>query len=68
MKHGHYSDNVSWCWTCAVSDTDTYNYTELCNFCQIINGVGVSVSVFVSVLHRVKLIRPVLSNNGVKSL
>ena len=47
---------VSRCWTRVVSDTDTYNYTELYNFFQIISCVGMSVSVScpVSMLHRSK--------------
>lgn len=28
-----------------VSDSDTYNYSELCNFFQIIIGIGVDASV-----------------------
>jgi len=31
---------VSWCRTRAVSDTDTYNYTEFCDFLKLL---GVSV-------------------------
>lgn len=32
MKHGHSLDGVSRCQTCAVSDTDTCNHTELYDF------------------------------------
>jgi hypothetical protein len=35
----------------SVSDTDTYDYIELCHFSQIITSANVSVSVSVSCLH-----------------
>jgi len=34
---------VSWCRTRVLSDIDTCNYTELCDFFQIINCVSVRI-------------------------
>jgi len=46
---------VLWCWTCVVSNTDTFNYTQLWDFLKLlVVSVFVLCTMFVSVsvLHR----------------
>jgi len=47
---------VSRCRTCVVSDTDTCNYTELCNFFKLLAVSACQCPVSVSVLHSMCLI------------